>query len=1188
MPKFIKSHSNYRLSTLHQTTGEGKILERDISTVGGVPSFTAGQSTVYSSGNLIISINNTKEPARHVILGGWISNGTTGDVWDAEAVENHGSDVEGSVESEFYPNNDYSDFRSYACFGSLYDLVRNSISSILAKYPYEAYTGSIGGGNAAEYVQGDSEYEVYNPGFIDMHTNYVTGGELTDYFKNGGYLSYRMFNDDDKLPEEGVQFYWESTVYPQQEQCPVAGHKVADIKMTPYTATKKYADVIMHAYWNDSLELRYTVSEEYLGYHIRPVEERMVEFNDSIDLFQKCLMGKFSGVDGRSMFEVMQEENGVVVRRLETFDIPKGAGGYNIDTDGRSMSEYVSRMSSIALKYDDEYTDGTYRMYVYQSLKNLDWTGSYDGGDNGEVNEYTETGEKFKSVIRIIGYFLDLEKMKIDSIANSNSVTYNKKNSTEDYYLTDFLSERGWDVSTVYPVNLQEFSYKDGSDVTDKVYWDELEQSFNTNQRRFGDITYETFVPYGLNEFRHYTTCIDGHAVDIDTDEEGSYINDNGVTRNIISDFHSDREYTMSDANNQFMRRLLMNSSRIFSKKGTVEGIESLLSIFGMRSRRWYESVSGTTDGSIGDNVGDKRYDFDIKEYTAFAAPITDTYDERYSMHLIDYINSCKTIAYDTQSFLDGIYIPYQGLPVAYREMEDGSRRLYPYFQQGGIYDGGMYYQMYGGWLRYYPYKFDKDDNILKSSKYALIDNEIFDIYCTSGTENVKYLFFVQVTNGMASIGNNIYSGSFTYSSETGTTTVDLSTVGFLDIYYTGNEEAPFIIRDESKSPSRMDMREYDIYTETLRNIYVTDNLETLVSQPVNILKDGNIFYVKDIDGEYAIIDGFLYEMKPYEENGVTYKYFSAYVKSGTVTVGDITYVSNITVSTEGTGGNTRTYSLDTLADGYEIRIFYLEGQDEPFIITDGLYTPESMLVFKDRSYEGVDIDVSTNYFILRNRSMSDKIGPNTEYGTGWEQLFTDSSEYNTTCKVVDNFLGNNPHFGGEGYDGGYEYMSRMNKLFKYAYANSLFDMSCIADESEAEEIMTSAGFSGITDTEFVTKQGSVIDYKDYSRFLHEDKKSHSFVTRRDELGFSEMYDIEDKESIAKKEGYGFVRDIENADGVTSQIINTKVTTLTFYLKSGNPYTKEGQEEVYYIQKKIMPYVEQMIPSNSIMKVKFA
>ena len=74
MPKYIKSHSNYRLSTKHQSVRNGTVLERDISTVGGVNSFATGQSTIYSSGNFIMTVNNTASASRHIVKKGWLPN----------------------------------------------------------------------------------------------------------------------------------------------------------------------------------------------------------------------------------------------------------------------------------------------------------------------------------------------------------------------------------------------------------------------------------------------------------------------------------------------------------------------------------------------------------------------------------------------------------------------------------------------------------------------------------------------------------------------------------------------------------------------------------------------------------------------------------------------------------------------------------------------------------------------------------------------------------------------------------------------------------------------------------------------------------------------------------------------------------------------------------------------------------
>ena len=47
--------------------------------------------------------------------------------------------------------------------------------------------------------------------------------------------------------------------------------------------------------------------------------------------------------------------------------------------------------------------------------------------------------------------------------------------------------------------------------------------------------------------------------------------------------------YTASDANNEFLRRLFLNSNNIFSKKGTKQAIEDLMGVFGFHSQDWYD-----------------------------------------------------------------------------------------------------------------------------------------------------------------------------------------------------------------------------------------------------------------------------------------------------------------------------------------------------------------------------------------------------------------------------------------------------------------------------------------------------------------------------------------------------------------------------------------------------------------------
>ena len=110
-------------------------------------------------------------------------------------------------------------------------------------------------------------------------------------------------------------------------------------------------------------------------------------------------------------------------------------------------------------------------------------------------------------------------------------------------------------------------------------------------------------------------------------------------TKEILSDISKDllidnfydntlKGYTAVDANNEFLRRLILNSSNILSKKGTKQAIEDLMGIFGFHTTDWYIKYKnyhyndGFVDESIGvgqDDINDldiiKGKLFSIEEY---------------------------------------------------------------------------------------------------------------------------------------------------------------------------------------------------------------------------------------------------------------------------------------------------------------------------------------------------------------------------------------------------------------------------------------------------------------------------------------------------------------------------------------------------------------------------------------------
>jgi len=142
--------------------------------------------------------------------------------------------------------------------------------------------------------------------------------------------------------------------------------------------------------------------------------------------------------------------------------------------------------------------------------------------------------------------------------------------------------------------------------------------------------------------------------------------------------------YTASDANNEFIRRLKLNSQYLFSVKGTRKGLDAMLSMFGFtpdeyKIREYVCVFTGTT--------GQWPHFCDSTKNKQFAYPLAKD---------IETINKYKI----NFNALDP-YAEYCGIPVAevgyWKDGEDYSY-VVPWYSQGKTYDDGLYFQMHGGW----------------------------------------------------------------------------------------------------------------------------------------------------------------------------------------------------------------------------------------------------------------------------------------------------------------------------------------------------------------------------------------------------------------------------------------------------------------------------------------------------------
>lgn len=178
-------------------------------------------------------------------------------------------------------------------------------------------------------------------------------------------------------------------------------------------------------------------------------------------------------------------------------------------------------------------------------------------------------------------------------------------------------------------------------------------------------------------------------------------IQSSGVTIDwgVLSPGGTKATFSSEDANNVFLRALKLNSREIFSKKGTREGIESLLGLFGL----FYDE-----DYTITEHVATVKSDI-CRGEDVENLPIVE---------LNKYTISAET---SNASIMD----LFNGIPFTFVETDNGTYVI-PWFENGMEYYGGTYFQMDGGWGRNRNKPEPQYDETLK---YVSVVDAVHDLF---------------------------------------------------------------------------------------------------------------------------------------------------------------------------------------------------------------------------------------------------------------------------------------------------------------------------------------------------------------------------------------------------------------------------------------------------------------------------
>lgn len=291
--------------------------------------------------------------------------------------------------------------------------------------------------------------------------------------------------------------------------------------------------------------------------------------------------------------------------------------------------------------------------------------------------------------------------------------------------------------------------------------------------------------------------------------------------------------------------------------------------------------------------------------------------------------------------------------------------------------------------------------------------------------------------------------------------------------------------------------------------------------------------------------------------------------------------------------------SIKELPEVGEMKIF---GETEPYIRyasdIDGLLAipntdvTENMICYVTditSIYESYSADASDNdktdfshYFILKNTALSAFVGfvSNDIYNCyGWRNIY--SSEFDGTAdltedgarvlhqeSIVSEYEGNNPHAGNGEYDLGNDYLSNYNSLFGKAVATGDYDFLKNGDDEDNADYVSllSAGFK--TDT--------IVDNKKchfYQDSLSEKsglKAISGEESKLDDAFFQKLNKSSEEAQITAI----------NDECFANSIINIKNLRINFG-------TGENQYLRQYIRNVVLKYLEEMIPSTTILSYSF-
>ena len=540
------------------------------------------------------------------------------------------------------------DLRDFAYYGSCVELVRSSIYNIINYFPGCAWQTT----RMVKIDGSDVGYLISNPFKIDFITENLKEEDVRNpmRFMSLSGLKYEVIKyTDDSFNAYQINSYeieWRSkedidadVEYPAcKEQ-----YKLADITIKASDETDN-VEYHLSAYMSYG-EVIITKSVEEL-FELRPVEAVIDEYFNKLEGFEKLLLRTDTEPLYSNTFLKMFETDNGIRYAYRDYVWPR-VNDYCIDIESPTYVAFVGALIETSTEFDEMWCDNLWRNMTHESLRNYDWTytKTFIPGDE---QDNIDGGNRLEKLIRIYGRVFDDLKRYIDGIRFTAKVSYDGYNNMPNAELSDRLDYNGWEIFTTIP----NFS--------------------------------------GTEEWS--------------TDEDLStvYIDIDGISPYDWFKAVNPTEVTAATNDIDFLRTLSLSSKYIQQSKGTLDGVDMVMALFGIGSDiDERSSISGDEYDAL-EEEEKEGYELIRDDVYVKKSPRYSVSERYYVTNMMTYSEGIeKSIAdlvhYDNQSYYYDD--PYENVPFGNVELNN-IRYIVPYYDSDKYYLGEFTFQSNGGWYK--------------------------------------------------------------------------------------------------------------------------------------------------------------------------------------------------------------------------------------------------------------------------------------------------------------------------------------------------------------------------------------------------------------------------------------------------------------------------------------------------------